>query len=254
MDKKKRNNTRKKRITLLKVLTVMALFVGTIVFALVSPVFNIEVITVKGNEKVDSETIISLSGIKTGTNIFRSVGSEVKKNIKENPYVANVKVERKLPNEIEISIEERKLEYQIKVIDGYVGIDYQGYILEKFLTSQKVPTLEGMETDQNGLINETRVWKKDIEHLNTILKLMESAKNLNIYKLISKIIIKDGEYILYLPKAKKYAYLGNGTESTNRMLYVKTILEKEEKNSGRIFVNGSLNDGFKPYFREEKID
>ena len=254
MEKKKRNNTRKKRITFFKVFSILALIAGAIVFALVSPVFNIETITVKGNEKVDSDTIIGLSGIQLGSNIFRSVSSNIKDNIKENPYIENVKVERILPNSIEILVEERKVDYQIKIIDGYVGIDYQGYILETFANDQKVLFIEGLETDQNDLLNGTRVWKEDIEHLNVFSKIVNNAKSLDLYKLITKIIYKDNEYILYFQNAKKYAYLGNGTDVTNKMLYVKTILEKEEKNSGKIFVNGNLNEGFKPYFREEKID
>ena len=254
MEKKKRNNTRKKRITFFKIISLLGLIAGVIVFALISPLFNIDKITVIGNEKVDSETIINLSGIQIGSNIFRSIKSNVKDNIKENPYIENVKIERKLPSSIEISIEERKVAYQINVLDGYVGIDYQGYILEKFSSIQKVPLLEGLKTDQNDLINGTRVWKDDIEHLNIILKIVENSKNLDLYELISKIIYKYNEYILYFPSSKKYAYLGNGTDITNKMLYVKTILKQEEKNSGRIFINGNLNDGFKPYFREEKVD
>ena len=209
MEKKKRNNTRKKRITFFKVFSILALIAGAIVFALVSPVFNIETITVKGNEKVDSDTIIGLSGIQLGSNIFRSVSSNIKDNIKENPYIENVKVERILPNSIEILVEERKVDYQIKIIDGYVGIDYQGYILETFANDQKVLFIEGLETDQNDLLNGTRVWKEDIEHLNVFSKIVNNAKSLDLYKLITKIIYKDNEYILYFQNAKKYAYLGN---------------------------------------------
>ncbi len=254
MENKKRNNTRKKRITFFKVFSILALIACAIVFALVSPIFNIEKITVKGNEKVDSDTIISLSGIQMETNIFRSVKTNAKEKIKENPYIENVEIERILPNSIEISVEERKVEYQIKVIDGYVGIDYQGYILETFANDQKVPFIEGLETDQNDLLNGTRVWKEDIDHLNVFSKIVNNAKSLDLYKLITKVVYKDNEYSIYFQKEKKYAYLGNGTDITNKMLYIKTILKQEEKNSGRIFVNGNLNDGFKPYFREEPID
>ena len=41
------------------------------IFIFVSPVFNISKIEVKGNEIISSDTIISLSGIKTNENIFR---------------------------------------------------------------------------------------------------------------------------------------------------------------------------------------
>ena len=97
MEEKKKN--RKKRITFFKVFLVLSVIAGAITFAFVSPVFNIETITVQGNEKVDAETIINLSGIQKGSNIFRSVKSNVRENLKENSYIENVKVERKLPIE-----------------------------------------------------------------------------------------------------------------------------------------------------------
>ncbi len=36
------------------------------------------------------------------------------------------------------------------------------------------------------------------------------------------------------------------------MLYVQSIIEKEKKKKGDIFVNGDLNNGFNPYFREKR--
>ena len=38
------------------------------------------------------------------------------------------------------------------------------------------------------------------------------------------------------------------------MTYVKIILDKEKEKTGRIFVNGDINNGFKPYFREESLN
>ena len=45
--------------------------------------------------------------------------------------------------------------------------------------------------------------------------------------------------------------IGDTSNLTNKMLYVKKILEKEEGKTGSAFVNGDLSAGFKPYFREE---
>ena len=249
----KRERKRLKRQKSLRVLILLLIIAGMIIFMLISPIFNIEKIIVNGNEQISSDTIISLSGLEIGNNIFRNLSSEVIKNIKENAYIENVTMKRKFPNTIEISVEERKIAYQIKVVDSNVYIDYQGYILDKSTETQNVPIIEGLHTSQNELLNSTRLVSEDISYLNTILKIAENAKKLEIYSLINKIIIENNEFVLYLPNEKKYVYLGNNADITNKMLYVKAILEKEKKNSGKIFVNGDLNDGFKPYFREEKI-
>ncbi len=35
------------------------------------------------------------------------------------------------------------------------------------------------------------------------------------------------------------------------MLYVQAIIEQEKGKEGEIFLNGDLNNGFRPYFREK---
>jgi len=83
---------------------------------------------------------------------------------------------------------------------------------------------------------------------------MENAKTSEIDNLISTISMKNNEYILELNKENKIVYLGDATDLTNRMTYIKIILEKEKGKIGRIFVNGDINNGFKPYFREEILE
>lgn len=245
---------RKKRGTkLIKIMVIVLLIAGATIFALVSPIFDIEKITVQGNEKISTEEIINLSNLQIGDNIFRNVNVETTKNIKKEPYIGDVKIKRKLPGTVEITVSEREIAYQIQVIDSYIYIDEEGYILEKSKVLQKVPILEGMKTKQDNLINGTRLCKEDILYLNTVLKIITNAKKLEINDLITKIIIENNEYSLFLQSENKYAYLGNSSDITNKMLYIKAILGQEKNKSGKIFVNGDINDGFKPFFREEKI-
>ena len=58
-------------------------------------------------------------------------------------------------------------------------------------------------------------------------------------------------YILTLQELKKVIYIGDKNNLANKMLYVKAIIEREEGKEGKIFVNGKLNEGFEPYFREK---
>ena len=59
------------------------------------------------------------------------------------------------------------------------------------------------------------------------------------------------EYVLEMENQKKQVFLGDSSNITNKMLYVQTILKSEKEKSGKIFVNGDFNNGFKAYFREE---
>ena len=252
---KKTSNSKKKKKSrmskIVKFFMLLILIIGTIIFAMVSPIFNIEEINVEGNYKVTKNTVISLSDIKEGTNIFRYSKDRISEKIKTNQYINSVNIERQLPNTINIKVEERTVAYQIKVMESYIYVDSNGYILERSSVDANVPIISGFNTTQDELLNNVRMSEKDLSNLNVIIKMIDNAKEFEIYSLITSINIEDDEYIMYLKDKKKYIYFGDGTDITNKMLFAKEILKMEEGKSGKIFVNGNLNNGFKPYFREE---
>ena len=136
-----------------------------------------------------------------------------------------------------------------------IYIDDQGYILENSQKEQKVPILIGCTTPQEELLNGERLNEDDLKKLDTVLKIMDSIKTIKKESLITSINIEDtNNYILYLKKEKKYVYLGDASNLNQKILYMQEILEKEKKKSGKVFLDGNLNEGFKPYFREEKIN
>ena len=247
--KKRKKISRAQKIA--RLFIIILICIGTVIFAMISPIFNIENIEVKGNSKIASQTIISLSNIKEGSNIFRNSKKDIIKRVKENPYINNATVKRRLPGTLEITVEERIIAYQVKVIDSYVYLDYQGYILEISPEDGKVPRIIGLTTDIDTLLNEKRIMNDDINSFEALLKIMNAAKNSDIYKDIAIIRIENEKFILELNKDNKIVYLGDGTDLANKVAYLKAILENEKGKKGKIFINGDLNSGFKPYFREE---
>ena len=256
--KKRKQRKKKKRIA--EIFITLLIIAGVFIFAMVSPIFNITKIEVVGNEKIETNTIISLSGIQTGENIFRISEKNIKDKIKQNTYINSVSINRKLPNILELKIEERKIEYQIKVMESYVYIDYQGYILELSSEKAEVPIISGIQTDEQEFlkintddINKIkRLHKNDFSILNTLKGIVNSAKSIDIYNLITEIKIEKGEYIIIIENEKKEVHLGDGSDIANKMLYLKAILEEEEKNEGIIYLDEDLNKGYKARFREEE--
>ena len=129
-------------------------------------------------------------------------------------------------------------------------IDNQGNILDEANTNITVPIIEGLKTNFNNLGNIKELSNEDIVSLNTINTIMKVVKSQNIYNIISKIIIENNEYILFAESQKKYIYLGDATDIELKIKYAKGIMEKERE-SGNIYLNGDLKNGFKPYFRTE---
>ena len=249
---KKRRKRLKKIKFFLKMFLLIGIIVGSCVFAFTSPIFNIKNINVVNNVTIPSDTIISLSGLKTDENIFKFYKGNVIQKIKENPYVENIEIHRKLPSTIEIDVTERVATYNIDYMGKYAYINTQGYILEISEDSKNMPIIQGATTKEEEIVPGKRLNNEDLKKLEEVIKIMNSAKEAGIDGQVETIDISDEKnYSIYLRDEKKRVYLGDSSNLSNKMLYVQSIIEKEKDKEGDIFVNGDLNNGFHPYFREK---
>lgn len=240
----------KKIIISIVVLLLIAL--GGITYYLTTPAFNIASIEVYGNSRNSVDTYISLSKINIGsTNIFAVSNSSIKKNIKENAYVEEVEMKRKLPNIVELHIKERNVDYQIEYSDKYMYINEQGYLLEISQDKKDVPIIKGLSLVKEDIQVGQRANNEDLLKLDTVLKIINYCKYNSVENKITAIDVSNtSNYTLIFEKEGKKAYLGDTSNLSERILWLKTILQKEDGNKGEIFINGDLNKD-KVYFREE---
>ena len=262
--RKRANQTKKARMTeeqikrnrkvktLIKLILLLAVIVGLIIYLMLSPIFNIKNINVEGNESISSEQIISLSKVQKETNLFKVSNKDTTASIKENPYVKSVEIRRTLPDTITFVITERVATYMLEYGGSYAYIDNQGYILEiSANTKEGLAKITGYETAQDEIVPGNRLCENDLEKLNTVLRITASAKTNQFDSLITSINIEDSNnYTLYLDTEQKTVYLGDCTNLDTRMLYVKAILDKEKGIAGEIFVNMNLNEKY-PFFRQK---
>lgn len=243
---------KKKKIKrIIKWTTLFLIIIGGIIFVLVSPIFNIKDIQVYNNEQISAETIISLSQLKIEQNIFKFSISKVKNEIKTNPYIENVQIKRKIPNKIEITVEERQKKYNVQFLNGFAYINNQGYILE--ISEQKVeglPVIQGISTEVEQIVEGNRLNTEDLEKLGTVIQIMNICKNYELDSKISSIdITSKTNYIIYMEEEKKAIYLGDESNLSNKMLYVPAILSENQGKQGTIYLNGDINNNFKPRFK-----
>ena len=244
---------KKKKIKrIIKAVILMALIIGGFCFALISPIFNIANIDVIGNEKITSDTIVSLSQLQMGENLFKFNRVKVINEIKTNAYVENVNIKRKIPNKIEIIIEERKQDYNIEFLNGYAYINNQGYILEISEQKLDLPVIKGISTLQEQIVEGNRLNDEDLEKLEVVIQIMNICKSYDLDKKVSSIDISNkSDYIMEMNEEKKTIHLGNNSNLSNKMLYVPAILTENQGKEGTIYLNGDINGDFKPRFREK---
>lgn len=251
--KKKMNPVKKKKIIIsIKIILVLAILIAGLLFLLKSSLFNIKEVHIKiGNNKVLTESYIkSLSTINIGQNIYSINKKEITESIKTESYVESVKIKRKLPNIVEIEIEERAPKFQLEDNGQYIYVDNQGYILEKSTEKNDCILIKGYTstdtTDGNRLNND------DLKRLSGVLKILQEAENNGLKSDITSIDISDdSDYKIYFDGLYKMAHLGDTSALNEKMTYIKKILEEESNYEGEIFVNVDLNNGEYPHFREK---
>lgn len=247
IEKKKR----KRRKLILIFIFIIMLVGGICAYLLTSPSFNIEEISIKGNNQVSSEKINQLAEIKKGDNIFSKIGIVMKVKLKQNGYIEDVQIKKTYPNKVEIEIKERNKQFQIKTEnEGYIYIDEQGYILEYAVNKLEIPTIIGMNITEEDVGTKKRLDDKDLNKMENILQIREQFKDIEIADKITQIQVED-EYIVSIESEGLTINLGDCTNLKNRMYYVKAILKQEAGNKGTIYVNGNLNESFSAYFSAE---
>lgn len=255
--KKSKQNTKKDEKSIIikgiiKWTILLCALVASFVYFMMSPLFNLTTIEVVNNQKVSTDTIISLSELTIGDNIFKTSTKQIEKNIKQNAYIESAKTQIKLPNKLVITIVERETTFMLEYSSSYVYINNQGYILEISQEKLDIPIIDGYSTSQDEIKVSNRLNAEDLEKMETVLKIMDSASANNIAGKITRINIENKQnYYITLEEEKKIAYLGDASNLSNRMLYLKAILEEEKGVEGEVFINGDLNKT-NVYFRSKE--
>ena len=249
--KKSYERAKKIAITIIKLIIIITLLVLLAIFLFTSPVFNIKEIDVVGNGKISKEEIINLSEIYIDENIYKFSKAKVKENIKKNAYIEDVQVYRMLPDKIEIEVKERKASFMLDLNGKYAYINNQGYILEITKENIYLPIITGYSNNQE-IIEGNRLEEKDLKSLEKVISIMESANNNQIAELITKIdIADDTNFILTLENEQKKVYLGDASDISTRMYYLKGILQDKKGKPGEAFIDGNLNTD-RVFFREKE--
>lgn len=158
INKQKKTNIRK-----IITVVVIALFVTFVITALIymftNPRFNMSKLKIKGNSIYTIDQIQEKIKVKKGSNIFVITESKILDNLKELPYIGDVKIDRKLPSTITINIIERKPAYLSynKETAKYVRLSKEGIILEvldRAEKSQDELLVFGINFDDNLIIGE----------------------------------------------------------------------------------------------------
>lgn len=96
-----------------------------------SSFFYIDKITVIGADKLGTEEVIRLSGLRLGLNIFSVDGRQISRALQVHPMVRTAKVNRHLPRHLEIIVAERQAWALMTYQEAFLCIDPEGIYIDK---------------------------------------------------------------------------------------------------------------------------
>ncbi len=205
--KPRKKKKRRKKHYLLKLL-IMIIVVICAYEVLTSSIFDIKRISVNDCRYYTKEQIIEKSGIKAGNNMFKTSTRRASEKLLEEPYIKEVKIKRKPPSVVEISILERREFASVPLSKKYAVIDDDGMVLSIAETPPQVPLIEGVKVKKakvgSALVTETnsmyssmiRILKAAEKNEITIKKIGADKAVLKIYVYDSLCIVGTGKNIL----------------------------------------------------------
>ncbi len=196
--KTRKNKIRKQRGVFIAKLTIFIVIVSLCVFLYlnINKIFNsfymytaklgfvVENISIEGQKHVSEERIVRAIKIKTGYPIFLVSLENLKSRLENIEWIKNVFVERKLPNNITIYIEERTPIALGQRDNKLYLIDNEGVIIhEKDLKPYfNLPIFigDGSEIYANSLITIFREEPELFKHIHAIIRVSERRWNIRL--------------------------------------------------------------------------
>ncbi|MUV36218.1 Cell division protein DivIB [Lentibacillus sp. JNUCC-1] len=123
--RKKKANRR-----LITYLTIFFVLISIVIY-LQTPLSHVKTITVKGNEQLEQEAIVQLSGVTTDMNMWSIDPKDVAQSIEKNAEIKSAQVDRKLPSTVAIQVHEFNRVGYMPEQSNYVPVLESGTILKE---------------------------------------------------------------------------------------------------------------------------
>lgn len=213
-----------------------------------SSIFELKQIDVDGNSKITKSDIIKIGDIETGKNIFKYNLNDVEKKLLVNPYIKYVKVSRKFPDKLVITIKENSEYAIIKEGASYIYIGENGLVLseQKDIKNKNIPLVSGIEIKNKKLNTKIKI---NSEKSNDIILAIDTLKNNNMSRKIESIKInKNKMYMKTDDNTNIVLKIDEDIEyNINRLKAILVDLKSNNKKGGNIDLTSKEQAIYSPW-------
>lgn len=208
-------------ISILLIATILLVVIFGFIYLLTNERFGVKTFEIIGSDRLDPAEIAKMANIPYKTNVFRISSRAIGERIMESPYVDKVKVEKKPPSSVLITVTEKR-------VIGYVkrdGISYvlgeDGTVLEsgdkvRVRTTDPKIELENINTDEKVMIGS--------EAVNLISKLVKT----NYYDRVRGLDLTRQNPIVVLDGGGRVEFDGSG-DLDYQFRFLEEIIQSNEE-------------------------
>lgn len=170
--------------------------IAAAVLVLLSPVFEVNAVDIKGNSRVSAYAIKQAAELDKPQNIFFYSAGKARRDLLKNTYIAGAGVAKDyLAKSVEISVQERRLSGYVDFLpDAYIYIDDKGYVLETSKTMKdKLPVIEGLAFTRFAAGMPLDV--SNGQALDAVVTLEQLFNKYNLQSLVSKLDVSDTGHV-----------------------------------------------------------
>lgn len=189
--------------------------------------FEIQEITIIGNEKFQKDDIIKRSGISYNQNILKLDKGLVKDRIETEPYLEVVSIKSNYPDEVIITIREKEAAAIIPYLNSYFIIDVDCNIMEitDKLDDVQYPLIQGVQV--NSFVVGKKLVAEEEYQVKVLSRILESIELLELENQISEIMLDDPDDVKMLLTDGIRTRIGQAIEVDEKLLWIKSDKIKE---------------------------
>lgn len=230
----KQKTSKNKYIKIILFFVFMGILIAGIYLLLTLECFKLKNISLNQTNKYSKEEIIEKSGLEVGKNIFIEIVTCDKKNVTTLPYIEDINLGIKLPNEINIKIKERMAKYYAydKDNDKFYTLSEDGYILENVDINTKTKEhilIVGISFDDEVMLGK-KINDIDLGKIEIYKKVEKEFKKDNINGNITKVSFENSLTTITI-NDKLNVIFPNDTDLEYKMVFLKTILQNMPEDS-----------------------
>lgn len=251
--KEKKRPVKKKKTKAIVLTSLLLITIAVLCVLSLTVFFRIDNIQVVGNTSYTDSEIIEVSDIVKGDNLIRVPTGKVKEALTTKlPFVSEVKIDRKFPSTVKITVKETE---EVLMIDNgktKVSADLNGKVLKKY--SKAKEGLIGVTLSAECELKPGRniVFKNDRESelFNNYLDLINS----DLYD-INFINISDAFNSYIKIDDRIIVSFGSATYFEEKLAFLNSGYKKISENASGIFdLSGWTPDNNTPRFKPQSVD